>query len=212
MAAVATESARIGDGADLETRGVISRANRLATACGVVPGGFALPGGGRARRAHDGAAGPPRHAAHGERTAGHEPRHHHAEAREEQPAQSSPERVARPRGDVALGAQVSHLQRWKHQKIWDEQRHAEVHEARSHGTDGPKAPTHVCRCHGQQHQEPQASQHAQQGGPAGHTRGAKTASEQRRDGHHVGRGQRTQRQVERQIASGQRTLPEPEGH
>lgn len=38
MAAVATESARIGDGADLQTRGIISRANALATACGVVPG------------------------------------------------------------------------------------------------------------------------------------------------------------------------------
>ena len=38
MAAVATASARIGDGADLQARGVISRVNRLAAACGVVPG------------------------------------------------------------------------------------------------------------------------------------------------------------------------------
>ncbi|MBX9943187.1 MAG: hypothetical protein K2Y40_03835 [Reyranella sp.] len=38
MAAVATASARIGDGADMMRRGVISRANRLAAACGVVPG------------------------------------------------------------------------------------------------------------------------------------------------------------------------------
>jgi hypothetical protein len=38
MAAVATASARIGDGADLQARGTISRANRLAAACGVVPG------------------------------------------------------------------------------------------------------------------------------------------------------------------------------
>ena len=38
MAAVATASARIGDGADLQARGIISRANRLATACGVVAG------------------------------------------------------------------------------------------------------------------------------------------------------------------------------
>jgi hypothetical protein len=38
MAAVATASARIGDGADLQARGIISRANRLASACGVVPG------------------------------------------------------------------------------------------------------------------------------------------------------------------------------
>ena len=38
MAAVATASARIGDGADLQARGIISRANALATACGVVPG------------------------------------------------------------------------------------------------------------------------------------------------------------------------------
>lgn len=38
MAAVATASARIGDGADLQARGIISRANRLATACGVAPG------------------------------------------------------------------------------------------------------------------------------------------------------------------------------
>ena len=38
MAAVATASARIGDGADLEARGLISRANGLATACGVIAG------------------------------------------------------------------------------------------------------------------------------------------------------------------------------
>jgi hypothetical protein len=38
MAAVATASARIGDGADLQARGIISRANRLAAACGVEPG------------------------------------------------------------------------------------------------------------------------------------------------------------------------------
>lgn len=38
MAAVATASARIGDGADLEKRGVISRVNSLAAQCGVVPG------------------------------------------------------------------------------------------------------------------------------------------------------------------------------
>ena len=38
MAAVATDSARIGDGADLASRGIVSRANRLATTCGVVPG------------------------------------------------------------------------------------------------------------------------------------------------------------------------------
>ncbi|WP_295143595.1 hypothetical protein [uncultured Reyranella sp.] len=38
MAAVATASARIGDGADLQARGIISRANGLAMACGVVPG------------------------------------------------------------------------------------------------------------------------------------------------------------------------------
>ena len=38
MAAVATASARIGDGADLQARGLISRANGLAAACGVVPG------------------------------------------------------------------------------------------------------------------------------------------------------------------------------
>lgn len=38
MAAVATASARIGDGADLQARGIISRANNLATSCGVVPG------------------------------------------------------------------------------------------------------------------------------------------------------------------------------
>jgi len=38
MAAVATASARIGDGQDLYTRGIISRANALAAACGVEPG------------------------------------------------------------------------------------------------------------------------------------------------------------------------------
>src|SRR5262245_3915888 len=38
MAAVATDSARIGDGQDLYARGIISRANRLAAACGVTPG------------------------------------------------------------------------------------------------------------------------------------------------------------------------------
>jgi hypothetical protein len=35
MAAVATDSARVGDGADLMRRGVISRANELAIECGV---------------------------------------------------------------------------------------------------------------------------------------------------------------------------------
>src|SRR5215831_8764376 len=38
MAAVATTSARIGDGQDLFRRGVISRANGLAAMCGVKPG------------------------------------------------------------------------------------------------------------------------------------------------------------------------------
>jgi len=38
MAAVATDTARIGDGADLAARGIVSRANRLAKACGVTPG------------------------------------------------------------------------------------------------------------------------------------------------------------------------------
>jgi len=38
MAAVATASARIGDGQDLFSRGIISRANALAAACGVMPG------------------------------------------------------------------------------------------------------------------------------------------------------------------------------
>lgn len=38
MAAVATASARIGDAADLQSRGLISRANGLAIECGVVPG------------------------------------------------------------------------------------------------------------------------------------------------------------------------------
>src|SRR5207253_11365978 len=35
---VATASARIGDGQDLFSRGIISRANALAAACGVMPG------------------------------------------------------------------------------------------------------------------------------------------------------------------------------
>jgi hypothetical protein len=38
MAAVMSGSARIGDGADMLRRGVISRANALAAACGVSPG------------------------------------------------------------------------------------------------------------------------------------------------------------------------------
>ena len=38
MAAVATDSARIGDGQDMYARGVISRANRLAEQCGVRAG------------------------------------------------------------------------------------------------------------------------------------------------------------------------------
>jgi hypothetical protein len=38
MAAVATASARIGDGADMLGRGIISRVNALARACGVAPG------------------------------------------------------------------------------------------------------------------------------------------------------------------------------
>jgi hypothetical protein len=38
MAAVATATARIGDGQDLHSRGIISRANALAAACGVTPG------------------------------------------------------------------------------------------------------------------------------------------------------------------------------
>jgi uncharacterized protein YunC (DUF1805 family) len=38
MAAVATSSARIGDGKDVLARGVISRANSLAASCGVSPG------------------------------------------------------------------------------------------------------------------------------------------------------------------------------
>ena len=38
MAAVATASARIGEGADMLARGVISRANALAAGCGVQPG------------------------------------------------------------------------------------------------------------------------------------------------------------------------------
>ncbi len=38
MAAVATASARIGDGQDIYSRGVISRANGLAMSCGVAPG------------------------------------------------------------------------------------------------------------------------------------------------------------------------------
>ena len=38
MAAIATESARIGEGEDLMRRGVVSRVNALAAACGVAPG------------------------------------------------------------------------------------------------------------------------------------------------------------------------------
>ena len=38
MAAVSCASARIGDGADTLARGIVSRANALAAACGVVPG------------------------------------------------------------------------------------------------------------------------------------------------------------------------------
>ena len=38
MAAVATDSARVGDGADMLHRGVISRANNIATMCGVEQG------------------------------------------------------------------------------------------------------------------------------------------------------------------------------
>jgi uncharacterized protein YunC (DUF1805 family) len=38
MASVATASARIGDGRDLYARGIISRANAQAAACGIVPG------------------------------------------------------------------------------------------------------------------------------------------------------------------------------
>ena len=38
MVAVATASARIGDGQDIYARGVISRANALAARCGVAPG------------------------------------------------------------------------------------------------------------------------------------------------------------------------------
>ena len=38
MAAVATESARIGDGADMLRRGIISRTNPRAAACGVIAG------------------------------------------------------------------------------------------------------------------------------------------------------------------------------
>jgi hypothetical protein len=38
MAAIATASARIGDGLDLLARGIISRANSLAESCGVVTG------------------------------------------------------------------------------------------------------------------------------------------------------------------------------
>lgn len=38
MAAVATASARIGDGQDIFERGLISRANALAAGCGVAPG------------------------------------------------------------------------------------------------------------------------------------------------------------------------------
>ncbi len=38
MVALATASARIGDGQDMAARGIVSRANRLAAACGVQPG------------------------------------------------------------------------------------------------------------------------------------------------------------------------------
>jgi hypothetical protein len=38
MAAVDTESARIGEGEDLMRRGIVSRVNALAAACGVAPG------------------------------------------------------------------------------------------------------------------------------------------------------------------------------
>ena len=38
MAAVATASARIGEGEDMMRRGIVSRANALAAACGVAPG------------------------------------------------------------------------------------------------------------------------------------------------------------------------------
>jgi len=38
MAVVATASARVGDGADMLQRGIISRANSLAAKCGVIPG------------------------------------------------------------------------------------------------------------------------------------------------------------------------------
>lgn len=38
MAAIATASARIGDGPDMYARGLISRANKLAETCGVRPG------------------------------------------------------------------------------------------------------------------------------------------------------------------------------
>src|SRR3954447_11982968 len=46
MAAVLSGSARIGDGADMLKRGVISRANPLAVACGVEPGQAAAPAAG----------------------------------------------------------------------------------------------------------------------------------------------------------------------
>jgi len=42
MAAVLSGSARIGDGEDMLRRGVISRANQLAEACGVAPGQSAM--------------------------------------------------------------------------------------------------------------------------------------------------------------------------
>ena len=38
MAAVAADSARVGDAADMLKRGIISRANKLAAACGVENG------------------------------------------------------------------------------------------------------------------------------------------------------------------------------
>jgi hypothetical protein len=42
MAAVLSSSARIGDGEDMLRRGIISRANAIAAACGVVPGQSAM--------------------------------------------------------------------------------------------------------------------------------------------------------------------------
>ena len=38
MAAVDAASARIGEGEDLMRRGIVSRVNALAAACGVAPG------------------------------------------------------------------------------------------------------------------------------------------------------------------------------